>query len=109
MVQDVNVQVAKDIRLQIDQHSVTVTHPLVTFTIVNSDKFFNIEEASLLSSASTLDLDGLLGQTYSADADNRVMGGSSLVREHLLLDYLVSDEDALFSDDFVRSRFTVSL
>ena len=100
------IQVAADLTVHFTSaHSLRVSHPLLSFTVVNSDRFFNIEAAELRSDAATLDLDGLLGQTHSAAADNRVMGGSAEVREHLLLDYLLPDENALFSDDFVRNRF----
>ena len=100
------IQVAADLTVSFPSaHVLSVSHPLLSFSVVNSDRFFNIEQAALQSTAAALDLDGLLGQTHSADANNRVMGGSSAVREHLLLDYLVSDDNALFSDDFVRNRF----
>ena len=104
---DTVIQVADDLTVSFPTaHVLYVSHPLLSFSVVNSDRFFNLEAAALNSDATALDLDGLLGQTYSAEADNRVMGGSSEVREHLLLDYLLPTEDALFSNDFVRNRFT---
>jgi hypothetical protein len=93
-------------RVTVGAHSLQVQHGLISFDIVNSDGFLNIERASLrAASASTQQLDGLLGQTAHR-SNTEMLGGSQAVKEHQLLDYLLPDVDALFSDDFVRNRFT---
>ena len=93
-------------RVTVGAHAVQVQHGLISFDIVNSDGFLNIERASLRSaSASQQQLDGLLGQTAHR-SNTEMLGGSQAVKEHQLLDYLLPDVDALFSDDFVRNRFT---
>ena len=91
-----------------DGHSAVVSHPLVRFSIVNSDGFFNIDRASLLSSTAITGLDGLLGQ--SADPEWRAGRGEEF-EEHMLLDYWVSSAvqhstfTSLFSSEFKANKF----
>ena len=91
----------------VDASHVAVQTPLVSFTIVNADGFFNIEQAKLLSSAAHLQLDGLLGQ--SADPQWKAGKGREW-EEHMLMDYLVLDEELpaqqlLLSNEFRANKF----
>ena len=86
-------------------HSVKVRHELVSFTVVNSDGFFNIEDAQLLSTAAFHKMDGLLGQS----ADPSWMAGKGEEFEaHMTMDYWVSSADSiidtLFSSEFRATK-----
>ena len=86
-------------------HAVRVVHELVSFRVVNSDGFFNVEEADLLSTAAFEGLDGLLGQ--SADPAWKAGKGEEFER-HMSVDYWVAAADStvstLFSNDFRATK-----
>ena len=86
-------------------HAVRVRHPLVSFVAVNSDGFFNVEDAQLLSKAAFQGLDGLLGQ--SADPYWTAGKGEEFER-HMQHDYWVAEAEStvhtLFSSDFGASK-----
>ena len=89
-----------------DSHTLHVRTSMVSFTLVNSDHFFNLEQAMLTSSqpTSTLTLGGLLGQT--ANPAWIAQYESSEFREHQLMDFLLASED-IFSDEFAGNLFQV--
>ena len=92
----------------LDASHVQVQTPLLTFTIVNADRFFNLESARLLSSDATSLLDGLLGQ--SADPQWSAGKGREW-EEHMLMDYLVMDEEKpaqelLLSNEFRANKYS---
>ena len=92
----------------LDQSRLRVQTPLLTFTAVNADGFFNLEQARLLSPSAQSQLDGLLGQ--SADPQWEAGQGSEW-EQHLLMDFLVLDQQLpaqrlLLSDEFSANRFT---
>ena len=86
-------------------HSVQVRHGLVSFRVVNSDGFFNIEDAELLTTAAFKGLDGLLGQ--SADPSWNAGKGEEFER-HMTVDYWVASADSiigtLFSNEFRATK-----
>ena len=101
-------QTVRDGRLsvtQVSSHVLHVRHELVSLSVVNSDGFFNIEEAQLLSSTAFTQLDGLLGQ--SADPAWTAGHGDEF-EQHMLLDYWVvaanSTLHTLFSHEFKTSK-----
>ena len=87
----------------------TVTHPSafklivatpdMRFTIVNADRFVNIEHASVLNADAQLS--GLLGQT--ADAEWEVVQSAEW-KEHLETDFKLGSDD-LFGADFPGQQF----
>ena len=86
---------------------VEVHHSLLSFRAVNSDGFFNLEQAQLLHPDAGEQLDGLLGQ--SADPAWKASQGHEW-EEHLMMDYLVLDaehptQQPLLSDDFRANKF----
>jgi hypothetical protein len=84
-----------------DHHTVLVQHPLLSFRVVNSDGFFNIEAATLHQSQAYKQLDGLLGQS----ADPAFLAEGSAWQTHLVIDYMIQDSGNVFSDAFVANRF----
>ena len=95
-------------------HQLLVSTSEVTLSLVNSDRFFNLENIALtpLTRAEPKRLEGILGQ--SADSTTyfpRYSPAGSARREaksdwqrHQTLDYLVADDD-MWSNDFVSNRF----
>ena len=83
----------------------TIDTPQVSFTLVNADNFFNIEQATL-NQAHTDDsvMDGLLGQT--ANPAWKVLNDKEF-KQHMVYDYLLAEMDA-FSDDFVSNVYTAA-
>jgi len=99
------VKVAEGFTVTRTNHKVLVVTPVVRFTLVNSDRLINVEEASLLSSFSPdLHLDGLLGQT--ADTKWKTQK-SKHWKKHLEEDHMLSVND-LFSDSFSRNKYSGS-
>ncbi len=91
----------------LDGWRVVVQTPLLSFTAVNADGFFNIEQARLLSASAPTQLDGLLGQS----ADQRWQAGrGSEWEQHIIMDFLVLDaqQQRLLSDEFNANRFTAT-
>ena len=94
---------------RVDAWRLRVVHPLVSFVLVNSDRFFNVEEAALRSSQAHQQMDGLLGQ--SANPQWKADKGR-LFEQHMMFDYLVVKDDGdqaqdalLLSDAFDNNRF----
>ena len=85
-------------------HVVKLTHPSFILSFVNSDGFFNLEGGQLTSELPVGSMDGLLGQTADAAWQPST---SQIQREHQIFDYLIDSdkEDAIWSSDFVRSKF----
>jgi len=75
--------------------------PELSFDLVNSDNFFNIESATLSHefSVDTM-IDGLLGQTANKDWK---IENTKAFKEHMVMDYLIQGD--LFGDDFVANQF----
>jgi hypothetical protein len=78
-----------------------IVTPDVSFSLLNSDRFVNIERASVRS-AGGQQAEGLLGQT--AQPGWEVLRGSHEWRQHIEQDYLLQDDD-LFSDAFTLNRY----
>jgi len=78
--------------------------PELSFDLVNSDNFFNIESATLSHelSVDTM-IDGLLGQTANKDWK---IENTKEFKEHMVMDYLIQGD--LFGDDFVANQFKSS-
>ena len=94
----------------VDASHVKVQTPLLTFTIVNADGFFNLDQARLLSTKAHSQLDGLLGQ--SADPQWAAGKGREW-EEHMLMDYLVIEEEKpaqelLLSNEFRANKYTAT-
>ena len=94
---------------RLDAWRLRVVHPLVSLVFVNSDRFFNIEEATLRSHHAFLSLDGLLGQ--SSNPDWKAEKGRQF-EQHMLFDYLVmaegdkqADDYTLLSNSFDNNKF----
>ena len=84
-------------------HTLTVDTDELSFTLVNSDTFFNIQEATLNRPyTDDQSIDGLLGQT--ADPQWQV-SNSQEFKDHLIYDYLIASSD-IFSTDFNSNRYT---
>ena len=86
-------------------HAIDITHPLLSLTIANSDKFFNIDAAALSLTADVSKINGLLGQ--SAHPSFKVQNTAEF-RYHIVYDYLIQT-DSLFDDDFVENKFVSAL
>lgn len=97
------VEVAAGMYVTLSTPSIlTIDTPAVSFTLANADRFFNIEQA-VLNVAYTADsqMDGLLGQTASADWK---VESTREFKQHMVYDYLLADMDG-FSDDFVSNMY----
>ena len=83
-------------------HSLVVDTAEVSFVIVNSDHFFNIEQATLnMAEFADMIIDGMLGQT----ADSKwAVQSTAAFKQHMIMDFLLQGDD-LFSDDFVANQF----
>jgi len=81
-----------------------IQHPKLSVSIVNSDKFLNIEDAQLLSDdKSEIALfDGLLGQTADPTF---AMSSSTIQRESASFNFAV---DSLYDNSFSHSKFTLA-
>ena len=104
-------------------HVISVKTPLLSFDLVNSDGFFNVDNARLSASATTTDtaiLEGILGQ--SADAtryfpayvparDGIAEKWTSIMKDdfqqHQQMDYLLDEttREGLFSTHFNNNLF----
>jgi len=83
-------------------HSIVVDTPEVSFSLVNADGFFNIEQATLLIPESDdMLIEGLLGQTA---VSSWKVENTAAFKQHMIYDYLISGAD-LFSDDFVANQY----
>lgn len=83
-------------------HTITVDIELLSFTLVNSDKFFNIEHSILnLPYTDDVQIDGLLGQT--ANPQWKVENTKEF-KNHMVYDYLIAGDD-LFSTDTVTNMY----
>ena len=81
----------------------TIDTPVLSFTLVNADRFFNIEQATLNTPyTGDSQMDGLLGQT--ANPAWTVERHSAEFREHQLMDFLIAEHD-IFSSDFAASLY----
>ena len=97
----------------LSRHVLRVSSPLFTVLLVNSDGFFNLENATLSEQpGAASQLDGLLGQTadekrYFPAAQRAAAAGTSKkdYSAHQRLDYLVADRDPL-SSDYVANRYS---
>ena len=86
-----------------DAHTLVVRGAEVSFTMVNSDGFFNVQKAALKAPFSQeRRIEGLLGQT--ADQAWAVELHSAEFRERQALDFLIASND-LFSSDFAANLF----
>lgn len=105
-VSSVAVEVATGYFVTLSTPSVlTVDTPSVSFTLVNADNFFNIEQATL-NQPHTDDsqMDGLLGQTAS---EQWKVQSNKEFKNHMVYDYLIADMN-VFSDDFVSNLFVAA-
>jgi len=96
-------------------HTITVLTPLLSFDLVNSDGFFNIDNARILSPTplTTTTLEGILGQ--SADptryfpqyepTKNAPKNEKDDFQLHQQLDYLIGEQEGLFSTDFPANKY----
>jgi len=83
-------------------HIITVDTELLSFTLVNSDKFFNIEHSILnLPYMDDMQIDGLLGQT--ANPQWKVENTKEF-KNHMVYDYLIAGDD-IFSTDTVTNLY----
>jgi len=100
------VEVAEGIYVSRTSHRIDIFTPLIRFSLVNSDKFVNVEKAAILQPYSPdLRIDGMLGQT----ADSKwTVQKSAHWRKHLEEDHLLLSND-IFGDDFSRSQYTGKL
>lgn len=100
------VEVATGMYVTLSTPSVlTIDTPQVSFTLVNADHFFNIEQATLNTPhTDDAQMDGLLGQT--ANPAWKVQNDKEF-KNHMVYDYLLVDMDA-FSDDFVSTVYTAA-
>jgi len=84
------------------QHEVQIVSPIVGFSLVNSDRFINVEQAAVLQPfSSELAIDGMLGQTANPEwkVERSAHWRRELEEAHLLAG------DDLFGDDFSRSQY----
>ena len=96
----------------IGAHVVEVRTRELSFRIVNSDGFVNLEAATLSRSVSPSAIDGILGQSadptryfpaYSA-SEQASSDVKSDFQKHMILDYLILDRD-LTSTEFAANKF----
>ena len=83
-------------------HTLTIDTPLLSFTLTNSDRFFNLDQATLDAHyTDDMQLDGLLGQTANPAWK---VESSQAFKQHMLYDYLLAADD-VFSTDFVNNLY----
>ena len=86
-------------------HTIQVDTAMVSFTLINSDGFFNIEQATLNGAfTDDMQMEGLLGQT--ANPEWKVLNTKEF-KTHMVMDYLLASKD-IFSDDFVSNLYPLA-